>query len=598
MAEENKNPEQKAMEQGDFTGVYCSRPQNFAWFLGAGSSRASGLPTATDILWDLKRRYYCQQENQDISRQDIQNVAVRERIQAFMDSRGFPVAGSHGEYLDYFERIFGTDKERQRKYLKAILSEEKVTLSVGNRVLGALMACGLCRTAFTTNFDSVVEKSLAAVAKQSLSAYHLEGSAAAVIALDNEEYPIYCKLHGDFRHDSLKNLPDDLRTQNESLSAALVNAANRFGFVVAGYSGRDASIMRLFHAALASHNPFPHGLFWTGIKGSPVPAPVEDLLQQARARGVNAYHVPIETFDALLLRLWRNLDAKPAHLDAEVRKGRLTTVSIPLPPPGKARAVLRLNALPILSLPKRCQSLKLKQAVDWPGLRALERRARGSLILTRGDAVLCWGTQDSVRAVFGESFVSSLSADLPENFALPGNQYIEGFLESALTKALARNRPLQAKTTRYDSVLIADARPEFRDALAPIAEIVGATSGKVSGLKAPATDEYPEEEVTWAEAARISVEYKDDRAWLLIDPDIWISPKRARKGAVSFLDQRRADRFNAKYNDLLDAWIRVILATDQRDVDVTVQPFDGGTELESPQFRLGSRSAFSRGKAQ
>ena len=85
------------MEQGEFTNIFCARPQNFAWFLGAGASATAGLPTATDILWDLKRRYYCQEENQDISRQDMQNEAVRTRIQGFMDSRGFPAFTRHSE---------------------------------------------------------------------------------------------------------------------------------------------------------------------------------------------------------------------------------------------------------------------------------------------------------------------------------------------------------------------------------------------------------------------------------------------------------------------------------------------------------------------
>jgi hypothetical protein len=50
------------------------------------------------------------------------------------------------------------------------------------------------------------------VSCQSLSAHHLEGSHTANKALNNEEFPIYCKLHGDFRYDSLKNLPGDLAT--------------------------------------------------------------------------------------------------------------------------------------------------------------------------------------------------------------------------------------------------------------------------------------------------------------------------------------------------------------------------------------------------
>ena len=79
--------------------------------------------------------------------------------------------------------------------------------------------------------------SVAEVGSKSLSAYHLEGSRSANDALNNEEYPIYCKLHGDFRYDSLKNLGSDLATQNEHLSKCLVNASSRFGFVVTGYSG-------------------------------------------------------------------------------------------------------------------------------------------------------------------------------------------------------------------------------------------------------------------------------------------------------------------------------------------------------------------------
>jgi SIR2-like domain len=262
-----------------------------------------GPAYATDIIWDLKRQYYCREENQEITRQDVQNSAVRERIQSFVEGRGFPAQSDHNEYTIYFEKMFGGDKERQRKYLKNALSEDLVTLSVGCRVLGALMISGLCRVVFTPNFDSVVEKAVAEMGGQSISAYHLEGSRSAVEALNNEEFPLYCKLHGDFRYDSLKNLAPDLERQNEALSDCLVNASNRLGFIVAGYSGRDASIMSHFHKALDSHNPFPHGLYWTAIKGFAIPASVNDLLKRAREKGVDAAYVPIETFDALLLRL-------------------------------------------------------------------------------------------------------------------------------------------------------------------------------------------------------------------------------------------------------------------------------------------------------
>jgi len=151
-------------------------------------------------MWDLKRRHYCRAESQDISRQDVQIEAIRERIQLYMEANGFPEEGDPGEYTTYFRKIFGEDRERQRQYLTAILSEDKVTLSVGNRVLGALLATERTRVVFTTNFDTVVERAVAEVGGRSLAAFHLEGAASANKAISNDEFPVYCKLHGDFRY--------------------------------------------------------------------------------------------------------------------------------------------------------------------------------------------------------------------------------------------------------------------------------------------------------------------------------------------------------------------------------------------------------------
>lgn len=191
------------LDQSELVDLIAARPQVFAWFLGAGSSRASGLPTATDIIWDLKRRYYRREEAQDVAPNDLQNDAVKARIQAFMDSRGFPPLWAEDEYPTYFEKIFGADKERQRDYIRKTLAEERMTLSVGNRVFSALLAGGLSRAAFTTNFDNVVERAFAEVSGAVLAAFHLEGSRAALQALNNDEFPLYVKLHGDFRYDSV-----------------------------------------------------------------------------------------------------------------------------------------------------------------------------------------------------------------------------------------------------------------------------------------------------------------------------------------------------------------------------------------------------------
>lgn len=170
---------EKKMDQAQLVGLIAARPQNFAWFLGAGASHSAGLPTASDLLWLMKRTYYRQEENQVVSVQDLQNPAVRARIQSFMLSRGFPAEWADDEYPTYFQKIFGDDREKQAAYIRQRLSEDNVTLNVGQRAFGGLIATGRCRVAFSTNFDTVIEKSFVEVSGKNLAPFHIEGASAA-----------------------------------------------------------------------------------------------------------------------------------------------------------------------------------------------------------------------------------------------------------------------------------------------------------------------------------------------------------------------------------------------------------------------------------
>ena len=587
--------EKESVDQKELTSLVCARPQNFAWFLGAGASRSAGLPSATDLLWDLKRQFYCREESQEITRQDIQNDAVRDRIQAFMESRGFPAEWAEKEYETYFEKIFGGDKEKQRRYVSAVLAEDKVRMASGHRVFGAMISMGLCRVTFTTNFDTVVEKAVAAMGEKSLAAYHLEGAHNAKQALDNEEYPFYCKLHGDFRFDSLKNLPADLAKQNSDLSQCLINAGNRFGFVVAGYSGRDVSVIELFQSVLQTTNPFPHGLYWTYLKGSALPPAVNELLEAARAKGVKASSVPIETFDSMMMRIWRNIPSKPQEMDAKVRRTAAATVSIPLPGPGTGTPLLRMNALPVLAVPKKCLELSFLTPKEWTDLRNLQRDKELDAIFTKAEKVWCWGIESEIKDAFGADLTSVQERDVPTDFSAPGNLHVQGFVEEALCVALARERPLLARKMRNGALLIVDPKATDVGALDPLFQVVGKSHGTVDGLFAPTTVEHPHPvKVTWAESLRLSLDYKEDRLWIQLDPDVWIWPQRARESAVAFLNRRRGDRLNKKYNDILNAWIQIIFASDRRGMEIDVTSFDSGSESSNPKFRLSNRTAFAR----
>src|SRR5918996_1024542 len=115
--------------QQRFLAHYVQNAPQLMWFLGAGTSRTAGMPTATDIIWDLKRKYYCLQENQDLQAHNIDKPAIRQKIQGYLDSKGFPALWSAEEYSFYFDLTFGDDYASQHKYIREQFDSQKISLN-------------------------------------------------------------------------------------------------------------------------------------------------------------------------------------------------------------------------------------------------------------------------------------------------------------------------------------------------------------------------------------------------------------------------------------------------------------------------------------
>ena len=218
------------------------------------------------------------------------------------------------------------------------------------------------------------------------------------------------------------------------------------------------------------------------------------------------------------------------------------------------------------------------------------------LILTRSsDTVWCWGARDAIREQFGSDLVSIGEVEVPSDFTVADNLHVKGFLEEAICAAIARARPVLSRATRSSAYLIADPYAEDIGALDALHGVVGKVGGIVPGLFSEVTDEYPRaDQVCWAEAARISVDMRNGAVWLVVDPDVWIWPARSRHEATEFLDRRRRDRFNGRYNELLSAWVKLILDTDETGVEVALSVSGDPGDAGNPAFRVGGRTAFAR----
>jgi len=528
----------RTLNLNDFLKSYASRPNRFAWLLGAGASRNAGMPSADDLVWELKLRLYCLNERQDVARHDLANKAVRERIQQYFDSKHAPARYDFLEYSYFFELAFGTDYAAQQRFLDDELKPDKLSLNVGNRVLAALIAMGTANVVFTTNFDIVLEQAYAEIAGKVLPTFHLEGPTAALDALNADSFPLYVKLHGDFRYRSIKNLSEDLKANDKLLETAFLAASNRFGVVVSGYSGRDANVMSMFHAALKQSNPFPGGLYWCVTKASDCSDAVKGLIDAAAAAGVDAAIVETGTFDILMSNLWLQISNRPDKLNEKVRPHRASSVSIPVPSPGKAFPLLRTNALPVTGLPTTCGKLVCTPLPTYDQIRKAQGENIPEAIYTLNDGLLYWGsTAEVTRFVSAGDVKQSTSQTFADPQAeLSQSTVLKGLFEHALAKALCGGKPVVLRRKGRALFAVAGNRPEDRPLLRDLAIAVGGNE------RAFVSGDVPNQQSKWAEAVTIRLEERAGNLYLLLEPAIWITPLKSREAASAFMRGRRLKR--------------------------------------------------------
>ena len=511
----------------EFLQYYLQNAQHLMWFLGAGTSRSAGLPTATDIIWDLKHRYYCLYENQDLQSHDINNKAIKQKIQTYMDSKGHPASGSPEEYSFYFKLTFGEDYAAQQNYINEALSNDQVSLNVGQRALAALLEMGKAKIVFTTNFDDVMETAYANVSGKSLSTSHLEGSYAALNALNSERFPLYAKVHGDFRYQSIKNLAADLLDNDYEIQKCFLAASARYGLVVSGYSGRDKNVIVMLRKAMDQNNAFPHGFFWTVPRLSEITESVRELLEDARRKGVQANFVETGTFDEMLSRIWRQVQRKPQSLADKVRAAQVESVSIPLPALGNRYPILRTNALPVIEPPSKCGAVDLRHPLTFNELKKKIISESPNVILTTyKERILFWGSEEEVAKVLTKEQINSICPFVFEDVVqdISVSTFMRSFFEKAVAKALCWGKPLLLRRhknkTHYAVVHYDRAKDKVFAELRSILK-TDTIAGQVPGIQ----------DLTWAEALSIQLEVRNGKLWILLRPDIWIKPFGRKTGS-------------------------------------------------------------------
>ncbi len=441
------------------------------------------------------------------------------------------------------------------------------------------MAEDLCRIIWTTNFDRTVEDA---------AAEHLGGTGRLVVAdlkepekirraVDENRWPVYAKLHGDYHSDALKNTDAELREQDAEMRRNLVDACRRQGLAVVGYSGRDASIVEALLEALDEGRGFPGGLFWFK-RGQDIPYPaVTALIARARALGIDAHLVEAESFDELfsdLLRFLPQTADKLTSLSGAARP-RLVTAK-PRASTGAVPAI-RMNALAVTARPALCRIVdctiggdkEIDDAIAKANVDIIAHRVR--------DGVLAFGRDTDIRKAFEPFGIKAFDQHPLSSKTLLREGGERALVRDALFRALA-DRPGLTLERRRSRVRL---RPVPGQVQASVFNTDSAKPvDKVSGL-------VPKTDVAWSEACGLRVDYRLEQLWLLIEPTVITELTAEASDDIveltrEFVRERRARRHNRLANALLEGWINLIVG---RESSVRLRTFGIADGISAPWTR-------------
>ena len=458
--------------------------------------------------------------------------------------------------------------------------------SFGHLALALLMDEKLCRTVWTTNFDRTLEDAAANILGGTgrLVTGDLGDPGKVRRAIDEGRWPVYGKLHGDYHSEALKNTAAELREQDAEMRRSLVDCCRRHGLAIVGYSGRDASVMEAFEEALDDGRGFPGGLFWFKRSQDEPFKAVSDLIERARALGIDAHIVEAEAFDELFVDLVRYLPQtadKMQRLDNTVRPRLTTTV-----PRKKVRVTpaIRTNALAVVSRPAMCRLVdcsiggyeQIEEAITTAGVDIVARRSK--------QGVLAFGRDVDIRKAFEPYDIKEFNTHPLSAKRLVRETGERGLVREALFRVVGQTPDLRLERRGRSTVLL------------PVPERVPAAVFNSRGARPvdQVSGTVPKTSVKWSEACKLRMDYRLDQTWLLLDPMIETElPEDASEDVVEtvreFVRERRAKRHNRMANALLDGWISLIFGDAQ---SVRLKAFDIGDGVDA-EFELMRTSAFS-----
>lgn len=202
---------------------------DISFLLGAGCSIASGCMGADTLVYEFKKRIYCNDTKKELSKFDYLSDDLKLLLNEY-----FKNVHVNNEYSYYFEKCFPTKNVRMQFIKNQFYTKP---ISLGYKCFAKILLNKHTKIVYTTNFDNLIERSIKALNPD----YDVCKCNDKYIPLTSNELVI-TELHGDYNYSLPKNTSEELLELSENTKNAILSCSANV-LIVIGYSGADKSVM-------------------------------------------------------------------------------------------------------------------------------------------------------------------------------------------------------------------------------------------------------------------------------------------------------------------------------------------------------------------
>ena len=267
----------------------------YCMLIGAGASATSGIRTGQDLV----KSWRIQVLNKYDNKTDFENLSIDEQIKKLKEY--YTEYDEENEYSSLFGKIYDLPNQR-RNFIEQEVAKASGP-SIGYQYLNLLAENKFIETFFTTNFDDLLELSLAPLNSNDRPIVCAQDSSISNISITSHRTKII-KLHGDFLFNDLKSSSTETKDLKSNMEAKFAEFLKNYGLIVLGYAGNDESIMKVLESLLddPKQDYLNNGLYWCIRKedydNNKINKKVKKLLSKNKV-----YYILIDGFDEFCAEL-------------------------------------------------------------------------------------------------------------------------------------------------------------------------------------------------------------------------------------------------------------------------------------------------------